>query len=875
MYAVGRLISKGVYTVAGPFHPFGGAVDIIVVQQQDGSFKSSPWYVKFGKFQGMLKRAEKVVNIAVNDDEKLDFHMYLDSTGEAYFLKDAEPDKEPSSPPLAITSGEEVKLLEDSPSKLEDGLESKVAVDDVEKGESSDEQDSNLALRFEGRKASFLLVQQAAEARAAEEARNEGAEYKVELAESSTFEESGKIKEDSEALEEAELPERVIFIKDTEVIEDAELPGSVLLVKDTEAIADTERPEKVLLVKDTDVIEGAEGPENVLVKGTEVIEEAEGSTSKEDKDVAGDAPDGLLASLAALRARNISAENENGASVIHTLLNRSVGLEETLQTGRPSTSLVAEAALAAVAKAAWEPGSVDSPKDLGKEYRDSFEVLNNNGEVIARGLRLRRSASLNLGSEPVADEAISRRRVKSESDLGDGMKGIESESFLGLVESDLRGLRSEPDLRSSANGDNSSELSTLTITTADGVVVLQTPRGGSPPPSTIQEDHVHQQPIVYEGDGQEKPLVLGMLEFEQVVGDETKLSDNPVEGPNPSPEKKETGTLLTAGSGGWWWPYLLRPRPKTPEMNGSSPRISQEEFMAATKAGVDSAMVNNIINSSAYYIRLRKNARVRSYVPTSQMLASMKLKEGKNRITFTFVTQVLGTQQVDARIYLWKWNTRVVISDVDGTITKSDVLGQVMPLVGRDWTQSGVTRLFSAIKENGYEVMFLSARAISQAYLTRQFLLNLKQDGEALPDGPVVISPDGLFPSLYREVIRRAPQEFKIACLQDIRDLFPEDCNPFYAGFGNRDTDEISYLKVGIPKGKIFIINPKGEVAVNHRVDVKSYTSLHKLVDDMFPPQASNEQEEFNDLNYWKLPVPDIEDELSVKSTSKQKKTKK
>ncbi|KAG0590864.1 hypothetical protein KC19_1G132000 [Ceratodon purpureus] len=305
------------------------------------------------------------------------------------------------------------------------------------------------------------------------------------------------------------------------------------------------------------------------------------------------------------------------------------------------------------------------------------------------------------------------------------MKGIESEPLLRLVESDLRGFRSEPDLRSCANEDDSSELSTLTITTADGVVVLHTPRGGSPPPSTIQEDHIQtlQQPIVYEGDGQKKPLVLGMLEFEQ-VGDETKR-DNPVEGPNPSPEKKETGTLLTAGSGGWWWPYLLR-RPKTPEMNGSSPRISQEEFMAATKAGVDSAMVSNIVNSSAYYFRLRKN-RVRSYVPTSQMLASMKLKEGKNRITFTFVTQVFGTQQVDARIYLWKWNTRVVISDVDGTITKSDVLGQVMPLVGRDWTQSGVTRLFSAIKENGYEVMFLSARAISQAYLTRQFLLNLKQ----------------------------------------------------------------------------------------------------------------------------------------------------
>lgn len=46
-------------------------------------------------------------------------------------------------------------------------------------------------------------------------------------------------------------------------------------------------------------------------------------------------------------------------------------------------------------------------------------------------------------------------------------------------------------------------------------------------------------------------------------------------------------------------------------------------------------------------------------------------------------------------------------------------------------------------------------------------------------------------------------------CFQDIKALFPPECNPFYAGFGNRDTDEISYLKVGIPRGKIFIINPK------------------------------------------------------------------
>jgi hypothetical protein len=44
-----------------------------------------------------------------------------------------------------------------------------------------------------------------------------------------------------------------------------------------------------------------------------------------------------------------------------------------------------------------------------------------------------------------------------------------------------------------------------------------------------------------------------------------------------------------------------------------------------------------------------------------------------------------------------------------------------------------------------------------------------------------------------REIWVRRPHEFKIACLQDIRALFPPEWNPFYAGFGNRDTDEVSY----------------------------------------------------------------------------------
>ncbi|KAJ4965644.1 hypothetical protein NE237_017493 [Protea cynaroides] len=288
-------------------------------------------------------------------------------------------------------------------------------------------------------------------------------------------------------------------------------------------------------------------------------------------------------------------------------------------------------------------------------------------------------------------------------------------------------------------------------------------------------------------------------------------------------------------SGGSWrfWPFQIG---TSGTMNSIPPALNGTKDSDASDCTTDIIKDKNVPQTKV------TEKKVRSIVPTSEQLETLNLEEGRNIITFTFSTAMLGRQQVDAQIYLWKWSARVVVSDVDGTITKSDVLGQFMPLVGKDWSHTGVTHLFSAIKENDYQLLFLSARSISQAYLTRQFLLNLKQDGKALPDGPVVTSRDGLLPSLVREVIRRAPHEFKIPCLEGIKAIFPQDCNPFYAGFGNRDTDELSYLKVGIPRGKIFIINPKGEVAINSQVDKKSYTSLHELVNVIFPAMSSAKQ---------------------------------
>lgn len=90
--------------------------------------------------------------------------------------------------------------------------------------------------------------------------------------------------------------------------------------------------------------------------------------------------------------------------------------------------------------------------------------------------------------------------------------------------------------------------------------------------------------------------------------------------------------------------------------------------------------------------------------------------------------------------------------------------------------------------------------------------------------------------SMYREVIIKKPHLFKIKCLKEIMDLFPENNEPFYAGFGNRNTDYISYRTLSISSSKIFIINPKGEVTqFNNSYFHKSYPMINEIYDMMFP----------------------------------------
>lgn len=55
---------------------------------------------------------------------------------------------------------------------------------------------------------------------------------------------------------------------------------------------------------------------------------------------------------------------------------------------------------------------------------------------------------------------------------------------------------------------------------------------------------------------------------------------------------------------------------------------------------------------------------------TSEQIASLNLKDGANEVVFSVTTAYQGTSRCKCHIYKWKHNDRIVISDIDGTITK-------------------------------------------------------------------------------------------------------------------------------------------------------------------------------------------------------------
>ncbi len=81
-----RNLSDSVSTAWNSINPatLSGAIDVIVVEQEDGTLSCSPFHVRFGKFS-LLRPYEKKVEFKVNG-AKQDYSMKLGEGGEAFFV---------------------------------------------------------------------------------------------------------------------------------------------------------------------------------------------------------------------------------------------------------------------------------------------------------------------------------------------------------------------------------------------------------------------------------------------------------------------------------------------------------------------------------------------------------------------------------------------------------------------------------------------------------------------------------------------------------------------------------------------------------------------------------------------------------------------
>ncbi|KAH8095305.1 phosphatidylinositol transporter [Aureococcus anophagefferens] len=161
------------------------------------------------------------------------------------------------------------------------------------------------------------------------------------------------------------------------------------------------------------------------------------------------------------------------------------------------------------------------------------------------------------------------------------------------------------------------------------------------------------------------------------------------------------------------------------------------------------------------------------------------LRPGSNALTFEF-----GRQVAEARAFLWDAGDRVVVCDVDGTITASDVRGFLDSTMSAapSFAHGGVCAFLGGVVAPRARVLYLTSRPVALAASTRAFLASLRQGRDGLPDGPLVTSGEGLLGAVYAEVVAKTPDVFKTRALLDLAAAFGGDpgASPVVLGFGPR-----------------------------------------------------------------------------------------
>jgi hypothetical protein len=171
------------------------------------------------------------------------------------------------------------------------------------------------------------------------------------------------------------------------------------------------------------------------------------------------------------------------------------------------------------------------------------------------------------------------------------------------------------------------------------------------------------------------------------------------------------------------------------------------------------------------------------------------------------------TSYANGMLAVWPKGVKVVVSDVDGTLTTSDwqLFSDLLTQKPAAMYPDG-DKAIKAWVAKGYRILYLTGRPQLFNRYTRNWL-----DTHGLPPGVVRLTDDvgDVVPS---EV---GVQTFKT---QVLKDLMASHGAKIRAGHGNAVTDIGAYKAAGIPTADLYIIGPHGGEQGSTKVD--SYTKL-------------------------------------------------
>uniref|UniRef100_A0A2K5S4Z0 Lipin 2 n=1 Tax=Cebus imitator TaxID=2715852 RepID=A0A2K5S4Z0_CEBIM len=871
MNYVGQLAGQVIVTVKELYKginqaTLSGCIDVIVVQQQDGSYQCSPFHVRFGKL-GVLRSKEKVIDIEINGNA-VDLHMKLGDNGEAFFVEETEEEYEKLPAYLAtspIPTEDQFFKDIDTPLVKSGGDERPSQGSDISHVLETETVFTPSSVKKKKRRRKKCKQDSKKE----EQAASPAAEDTCDVGVSSDDDKGAQAARGSSnaSLKEEDYKEPLLFHSgDHYPLSDGDwsplettYPQAVcpksdseLEVKPAESLLRSEShmewtwggfPESTKVSKRersdhhprTATITPSENTHfRVIPSEDNLISEVEKDASMED----------TVCTIVKPKPRALGTQMSDPTSVAELL-------EPPLESPQISSMLDADHLpnpASVEAPSECKPAAkVDSPsKKKGVHKRSQHQGPD---DIYLDDLK---------ALEP---EVAALYFPKSESEPGsrqwpecDTLSGSQSPQSVGSAAADSG---------TECLSDSAMDLPDVTLSLCGGLS-----ENGEISKGMLGVLHFRIFKFF-------TPMILSLQVFQKSLPKATVES--------------WVKDKMPKKSGRWWFwrkrESMTKQLPESKEGKSEAPPAS--DLPSSAKEPASARPAENDSSSDEGSQELEESVKV-DPIPTeplshgsttsykkslrlsSDQIAKLKLHDGPNDVVFSITTQYQGTCRCAGTIYLWNWNDKIIISDIDGTITKSDALGQILPQLGKDWTHQGIAKLYHSINENGYKFLYCSARAIGMADMTRGYLHWVNDKGTILPRGPLMLSPSSLFSAFHREVIEKKPEKFKIECLNDIKNLFAPSKHPFYAAFGNRPNDVYAYTQVGVPDCRIFTVNPKGELIQERTKGNKSsYHRLSELVEHVFPLLSKEQNSafpcpEFSSFCYWRDPIPEVDlDDLS------------